>query len=213
MLKSKSYYQGMSLVECLVSVAISLIVIATLMSLLLHNAQIANAGIKQRLLQQSTHSVSQMIKHDLYRAGYGGELGRVIKISGADSVYHWLQNSATSLLGYAYLAGELGSKEAYVNVVYINDSRYPNQLRVCEVKLPRVISVTEAANFNTYFGNRCNTLFDSKQIMVTEFDLKSAALPTSLPSSTLLTVSITTALTDSPEQSLSVSFVLQSRNS
>ncbi|MYM57735.1 pilus assembly protein PilW [Vibrio sp. OCN044] len=213
MLKPKSYYQGMSLVECLVSVAISLIVMATLMSLLLHNAQIANAGIKQRLLQQSTHSVSQMIKHDLYRAGYGGELGQVIKISGADNVYHWLQNSATSLVSYAYLAGELGSKEAYVNVVYQRNNHYPNQLRVCEAKLPRVISVTEAANFNAYFGNRCNTLFDSKQIMVTAFDLKSETIPSSLPSSTLLTVSITTALTDSPEQSLSVSFVLKPRNS
>ncbi|CAM3648696.1 PilW family protein [Vibrio aquimaris] len=213
MLNPKSYCQGMSLIECLVSVAISLIVMATLMSLLLHNAQIANAGIKQRLLQQSTHSVSQMIKHDLYRAGYGGELGRVIKISGADNVYHWLQNPVTSLIGYAYLAGELGSKEAYVNVVYQRNNHYPNQLRVCEVKLPRVISVTEAANFNAYFGNRCNTLFDIKQIMVTEFDLKSETILSSLPSSSLLSVSITTALTDSPEQSLSVSFVLHPRNS
>ncbi|MCG7489989.1 prepilin-type N-terminal cleavage/methylation domain-containing protein [Vibrio sp. Of14-4] len=213
MLKPKSYYQGMSLVECLVSVAISLILMATLVSLLLHNAQITNSGIKQRLLQQSTHSVSQMIKHDLYRAGYGGELGQVIKISGADNVYHWLQNSANSLVSYAYLAGELGSKEAYVNVVYQRNNHYPNQLRVCEVKLPRVISVTEAANFNAYFGNRCNTLFDSKQIMVTAFELKSETIPSSSPSSTLLTVSITTALTDLPEQSLSVSFVLKPRNS
>ena len=81
--------------------------------------------LSKRLLQQSTHSVSQMIKHDLYRAGYGGELGQVIKISGADNVYHWLQNSATSLVSYAYLAGELGSKEAYVNVVYQRNNHLP----------------------------------------------------------------------------------------
>ena len=46
--KAQKLLSGMSLVECLVSVAISLIVMATLMSLLLHNAQIANAGIKQK---------------------------------------------------------------------------------------------------------------------------------------------------------------------
>lgn len=202
----------MTLVECLVSMAMSVLVIMALISLLLHNAKIANASNKRRLLIQSTHSVVQMMKQDLYRAGYGGELGQSIKVLGADDVYHIISQPNTSLVAYAYLAGELGTEEAYTNVVYQRDERYPNQLRICEIKLPRVMSRIEAQAFNAHFGNTCNTLFDHKQILVTAFDVNKQTLIAGSTLSQLLLISVTTALTRWPEKNISVSFSIRSRN-
>ncbi|MBU2898408.1 PilW family protein [Vibrio hepatarius] len=212
MLKPKHYHNGMSLVECLVSVAMSMMVITSVISLLLHNARVANTSMQRRLLSHNTHSVAQMIKHDLYRAGYGGVHGRSIKVSGSEYVFFIYQDVNTILIAYAYLSGELGTESAYTNVVYQQDSQYKDMLRVCETKLPRVMSTFEAANFSTHFGNTCNTLFDSKQIIVKAFEIDRIVLPLDSPSIAILNVNIITALTVWPEKTMSVSFTINPRN-
>ncbi|WP_245986826.1 PulJ/GspJ family protein [Vibrio pectenicida] len=212
MLKSKHHHKGISLVECLVSVAISMMVITSVISLLLHNARVANKSMQRRLLTQNTHSVAQMMKHDLYRAGYGGDYGQSIKISGSEDVFFIYQDVNTTLIAYAYLSGELGTESAYTNVVYQQDSQYQDMLRVCETKLPRVMSVIEATSFNTHFGNTCNTLFDSKQIVVKAFELEMALLPVDSSLFAVLNVNIITALTVWPEKTTSVSFTINPRN-
>lgn len=203
---------GYSLIELLVSTSISLIVIAIAVTMLLHSQRLSAAHAKELMLLQSTNSVLQMMKLDLYRAGHGGVLGESVRLSGAAQTYYVKHSEHHTLLGFAYLSGSLGSETAYTNVVYQRQSESKEVLRVCEKKLPRTMSALEAENFTTHFGNTCNTVFDSNLIVVTEFELESVPLTSAAHSSSLLNVELSTYLRFTPEVSKTLAFSIKQRN-
>ncbi|NOI76674.1 prepilin-type N-terminal cleavage/methylation domain-containing protein [Vibrio coralliilyticus] len=203
---------GYSLIELLVSTSISLIVIAIAVTMLLHSQRLSVAHAKELMLLQSTNSVLQMMKLDLYRAGHGGVLGESVRLSGAAQTYYVKHSEHHTLLAFAYLSGSLESETAYANVVYQRQSESKEVLRVCAKKLPRAMSALEAENFTTHFGNTCNTVFDSNLIVVTEFELESVPLTSAAHSSSLLNVELSTYLRFSPEVSNTLAFSIKQRN-
>ncbi|PAU37580.1 pilus assembly protein PilW [Vibrio coralliilyticus] len=203
---------GYSLIELLVSTSISLIVIAIAVTMLLHSQRLSAAHAKELMLLQSTNSVLQMMKLDLYRAGHGGVLGESVRLSGAAQTYYVKHSEHHTLLAFTYLSGSLGAETAYTNVVYQRQSESKEVLRVCSKKLPRAMSALEAENFTTHFGNTCNTVFDSNLIVVTEFELESVPLTSAAHSSSLLNVELSTYLRFSPEVSNTLAFSIKQRN-
>ncbi|NOH62196.1 pilus assembly protein PilW [Vibrio sp. RE88] len=203
---------GSSLIELLVSTSISLMVISIAVSMLLHSQRLSAARAKELMLLQSTNSVLQMMKLDLYRAGYGGVLGESVRLSGAAETYYVKHSEQYTLLAYAYLSGRLRAETAYTNVVYLRQSESKEVLRVCEKKLPRAMSALEAENFTTHFGNTCNTVFDSNRIAVTEFALDSVPLTGATHTSSLLNVELSTHLRFAPEVSKTLTFSIKQRN-
>lgn len=198
--------------EFLVSASISIVVIGMVMSMLIHNQRTAVHSARELMLLQNTNSVLQMMKQDLHRAGYSGGFSASAKLSGATQTYHVKESNQASLIAYAYLSGEVGSEEAYTNVVYQREEQSEDLLKICEKKLPRVMSTLEAESFTAYFGNTCNTLFDSRRIVIEEFGLNVESLSGQSVSSALVTITLSTKLANHPKIIQSLGFTVKQRN-
>ncbi|WP_239837518.1 pilus assembly protein PilW [Vibrio sp. Isolate23] len=182
------------------------------MSMLIHHQRTAVYRANELMLLQSTNSVLQMMKQDLHRAGYSGGMGSSLKLSGAAQTYYIRHDNQMSLIAYAYLSGNVEDEEAYTNVVYQRDRQSEQILRVCEKKLSRVMSVVEAESFTTYFGNTCNTLFDSRRIAIEVFELNVEPLVGLSISSALVSVVLSTQLVDQLQVTQSLGFSVKTRN-
>ena len=204
--------RGTSLIEFLISSAISVVIIGMVIGMLTHHNRVSVRRANELMLVQNTNSVLQTMKQDLHRAGYNGSFSTRAILSGATQTYHVRVDNQTSLIAYAYLSGEVGTEQAYTNVVYQRETQSPDLLKVCEKKLPYVMSVNEAENFNVHFGNTCNTLFDRRRIVVASFALDVERLSGLSLSSALVTITLSTTLSTQPQVTQSLSFTIKQRN-
>lgn len=202
--------KGASLVEFMIASSLGLVSLAIVGSLYIGGQKVAMERSKELMLLQNTASVLQMLRSDMQRAGFDGNGGNSVKISGASNTIYTINDSDRGLVAYAYHVGVSGAASLYKNVVYEQRSITPESLFVCERKQTSVWDVSEVIALSG--TGSCNTLFDKKTIHVHRFDLVSEVLENTDAKSALITVTLGTELKDATNIRTEQSFTVKQRN-
>ncbi|MEK1979738.1 pilus assembly protein PilW [Vibrio parahaemolyticus] len=202
--------KGASLVEFMIASALGLISLATVGSIYVSGQRVIMERSKELMLLQSSESVVQMLKSDIQRAGFDGNDGHSIKISGSANTIYTLDDVDRGLIAYAYYIGVSGSAPLYKNVAYEQRVNTPESLFVCEKKQITIWDVNDVVNLAG--TGSCNTLFDKKVIHVNRFDLASELLESTDAKSALVTITLGTELKDATDIRTQQSFTAMQRN-
>ncbi|EHJ9960633.1 PilW family protein [Vibrio parahaemolyticus] len=202
--------KGESLVEFMIASALGLISLATVGSIYVSGQRVIMERSKELMLLQNSASVVQMLKSDIQRAGFDGNDGHSIKISGSANTIYTLDDVDRGLIAYAYYIGVSGSAPLYKNVAYEQRVNTPESLFVCEKKQITIWDVNDVVNLAG--TGSCNTLFDKKVIHVNRFDLASELLESTDAKSALVTITLGTELKDATDIRTQQSFTAMQRN-
>ncbi|EIN6340777.1 pilus assembly protein PilW [Vibrio parahaemolyticus] len=202
--------KGASLVEFMIASVLGLISLATVGSIYVSGQRVIMERSKELMLLQNSESVVQMLKSDIQRAGFDGNDGHSIKISGSANTIYTLDDVDRGLIAYAYYIGVSGSAPLYKNVAYEQRVNTPESLFVCEKKQITIWDVNDVVNLAG--TGSCNTLFDKKVIHVNRFDLASELLESTDAKSALVTITLGTELKDATDIRTQQSFTTMQRN-
>ncbi|WP_229622907.1 PilW family protein [Vibrio parahaemolyticus] len=202
--------KGASLVEFMIASVLGLISLATVGSIYVSGQRVIMERSKELMLLQNSESVVQMLKSDIQRAGFDGNDGHSIKISGSANTIYTLDDVDRGLIAYAYYIGVSGSAPLYKNVAYEQRVNTPESLFVCEKKQITIWDVNDVVNLAG--TGSCNTLFDKKVIHVNRFDLASELLENTDAKSALVTITLGTELKDATDIRTQQSFTAMQRN-
>ncbi|EGQ8116748.1 pilus assembly protein PilW [Vibrio parahaemolyticus] len=202
--------KGASLVEFMIASALGLVSLATVGSIYVSGQRVIMERSKELMLLQNSESVVQMLKSDIQRAGFDGNDGHSIKISGSANTIYTLDDVDRGLIAYAYYIGVSGSAPLYKNVAYEQRVNTPESLFVCEKKQITIWDVNDVVNLAG--TGSCNTLFDKKVIHVNRFDLASELLESTDAKSALVTITLGTELKDATDIRTQQSFTAMQRN-
>ncbi|EGQ8806454.1 PilW family protein [Vibrio parahaemolyticus] len=202
--------KGASLVEFMIASALGFISLATVGSIYVSGQRVIMERSKELMLLQNSESVVQMLKSDIQRAGFDGNDGHSIKISGSANTIYTLDDVDRGLIAYAYYIGVSGSAPLYKNVAYEQRVNTPESLFVCEKKQITIWDVNDVVNLAG--TGSCNTLFDKKVIHVNRFDLASELLESTDAKSALVTITLGTELKDATDIRTQQSFTAMQRN-
>ena len=202
--------KGASLVEFMIASALGLISLATVGSIYVSGQRVIMERSKELMLLQNSESVVQMLKSDIQRAGFDGNDGHSIKISGSANTIYTLDDVDRGLIAYAYYIGVSGSAPLYKNVAYEQRVNTPESLFVCEKKQITIWDVNDVVNLAG--TGSCNTLFDKKVIHVNRFDLTSDLLECTDAKSALVIITLGTELKDVTDIRTQQSFTAMQRN-
>ncbi|ENJ2788083.1 pilus assembly protein PilW [Vibrio parahaemolyticus] len=202
--------KGAGLVEFMIASALGLISLATVGSIYVSGQRVIMERSKELMLLQNSESVVQMLKSDIQRAGFDGNDGHSIKISGSANTIYTLDDVDRGLIAYAYYIGVSGSAPLYKNVAYEQRVNTPESLFVCEKKQITIWDVNDVVNLAG--TGSCNTLFDKKVIHVNRFDLASELLESTDAKSALVTITLGTELKDATDIRTQQSFTAMQRN-
>ncbi|HCE1838956.1 PilW family protein [Vibrio parahaemolyticus] len=202
--------KGASLVEFMIASALGLISLATVGSIYVSGQRVIMERSKELMLLQNSESVVQMLKSDIQRAGFDGNDGHSIKISGSANTIYTLDDVDRGLIAYAYYIGVSGSAPLYKNVAYEQRVNTPESLFVCEKKQITIWDVNDVVNLAG--TGSCNTLFDKKVIHVNRFNLASELLESTDAKSALVTITLGTELKDATDIRTQQSFTAMQRN-
>ncbi|EGQ9693322.1 PilW family protein [Vibrio parahaemolyticus] len=202
--------KGANLVEFMIASALGLISLATVGSIYVSGQRVIMERSKELMLLQNSESVVQMLKSDIQRAGFDGNDGHSIKISGSANTIYTLDDVDRGLIAYAYYIGVSGSAPLYKNVAYEQRVNTPESLFVCEKKQITIWDVNDVVNLAG--TGSCNTLFDKKVIHVNRFDLASELLESTDAKSALVTITLGTELKDATDIRTQQSFTAMQRN-
>ncbi|MGR5238413.1 PilW family protein [Vibrio alfacsensis] len=202
--------KGASLVEFMIASSLGLISLAIVGSLYISGQKVAMERSKELMLLQNTASVLQMMKSDIQRAGFDGNDGNSVKISGASNTLYTISGADSGLIAYVYNVGVSGVSSLYKNVVYEQRDGTPESLFVCEKKQAAIWDVDDVSSLSG--TGTCNTLFDKKTIHVNRFDLVSEVLENTDAKSALITVTLGTELKDATDIRTEQSFTVKQRN-
>ncbi|ENK3146408.1 pilus assembly protein PilW [Vibrio alginolyticus] len=202
--------KGASLIEFMIASVLGLISLATVGSIYVSGQRVIMERSKELMLLQNSESVVQMLKSDIQRAGFDGNNGHSIKISGSANTIYTLDDVDRGLIAYAYYIGVSGSAPLYKNVAYEQRVNTPESLFVCEKKQITIWDVNDVVNLAG--TGSCNTLFDKKVIHVNRFDLTSDLLESTDAKSALVTITLGTELKDVTDIRTQQSFTTMQRN-
>ncbi|ANP63882.1 pilus assembly protein PilW [Vibrio alginolyticus] len=202
--------KGASLIEFMIASVLGLISLATVGSIYVSGQRVIMERSKELMLLQNSESVVQMLKSDIQRAGFDGNNGHSIKISGSANTIYTLDDVDRGLIAYAYYIGVSGSAPLYKNVAYEQRVNTPESLFVCEKKQITIWDVNDVVNLAG--TGSCNTLFDKKVIHVNRFDLTSDLLESTDAKSALVTITLGTELKDVTDIRTQQSFTAMQRN-
>ncbi|EKA7381782.1 pilus assembly protein PilW [Vibrio parahaemolyticus] len=202
--------KGASLVEFMIASSLGLISLATVGSIYVSGQRVIMERSKELMLLQNSESVVQMLKSDIQRAGFDGNDGHSIKISGSANTIYTLDDVDRGLIAYAYYIGVSGSAPLYKNVAYEQRVNTPESLFVCEKKQITIWDVNDVVNLAG--TGSCNTLFDKKVIHVNRFDLASELLESTDAKSALVAITLGTELKDATDIRTQQSFTTMQRN-
>ncbi len=194
----------------MIASALGLISLATVGSIYVSGQRVIMERSKELMLLQNSESVVQMLKSDIQRAGFDGNDGHSIKISGSANTIYTLDDVDRGLIAYAYYIGVSGSAPLYKNVAYEQRVNTPESLFVCEKKQITIWDVNDVVNLAG--TGSCNTLFDKKVIHVNRFDLASELLESTDAKSALVTITLGTELKDATDIRTQQSFTAMQRN-
>ncbi|EPM7909219.1 PilW family protein [Vibrio alginolyticus] len=202
--------KGASLIEFMIASVLGLISLATVGSIYVSGQRVIMERSKELMLLQNSESVVQMLKSDIQRAGFDGNNGHSIKISGSANTIYTLDDVDRGLIAYAYYIGVSGSAPLYKNVAYEQRVNTPESLFVCKKKQITIWDVNDVVNLAG--TGSCNTLFDKKVIHVNRFDLTSDLLESTDAKSALVIITLGTELKDVTDIRTQQSFTAMQRN-
>lgn len=167
--------RGVSLVEMMVSSAISIVVIIAVGSIFLSGQKLATERTQRLLVIQGVNEALRYIKEDAQRAGFNGSQGNSLMLPGASNVI----STASSSLAYTYQKPD----GEYTQVTFaLEDSK----LKICEnTDLSPITSVCTPVQ----------SLLDQHRLTVDSFVVTEKPLGSSV-SSALITLSLTASLLD-----------------
>ncbi|MGR5252428.1 PilW family protein [Vibrio astriarenae] len=207
---SISKQRGVGLIELMIASVIGIVALMAIGSLYINVQKVAAERYKQLTLIQNTASVVQMLSSDLQRAGYDGNNGYSLRISGATDTLYTLNGVDHGSVAYAYQVGTSGALPLYKNVVYQQRSGASNSLFVCEKKRTTIMDVHEVVNLA---GTRiCFNLFDSKVIELSDFEVKSERVEGPKARTALVDIEVVTHLTDQPSIESRQALTIKQRN-
>ncbi len=181
--------QGFSLVEFMVAALLGSIALITIGSVLIATQKSASEKNKQIMLLQNMSTALQQLKEDVLRAGFDGDLAASAKFSGVPGVTYSQTNP--DALGYVYKV-RTGNTPEYRHVVYWLNSSNSN-LILCEKSNAAFLSVYAAANSRGH----CYSVFDPKQISVSQFSVTHHQLENSVKSAFII-IRLSAFLTKDP---------------
>lgn len=193
--------KGASLIELLISSFIGIIAIGIIGSIFINGQRVAKDRGLELLLIQNLTSTLQIIKDDIQRAGYDGISGQSVKLSAATNIIEITSDS----LGFIYHKKLSGAEKTYQNIVYKYSSS-DKKLKVCEEQT----LITNRKELTTV--GDCNSLFDSKNIKVTNFSVLRTSLITSSATSSIIDIQLDTELVNIPTMKKGLSFRVKQRN-
>lgn len=196
--------RGLTLIEMMVASLLGLMALSVTSQVMIRGQAYVAERSQQLLLVQNMNSVMQVLKEDLYQAGF--DPGGSVTLSGGDDVIQSGADAAS--LGYVYRVAERG-EQAYRNVVYRFD-REEGVLRICEKALPAPLTFLQASDSG--WGGNCYSLFEPRQIRVSEFRVTTRRVAGVQATALLTEVRLSALLTRLPQFSHSLSFQLLTRN-
>lgn len=150
--------QGAGLIEFMVASVIGIIALMTIGSLYINTMKVATERYKQLTLLQNTLSVTQMLGNDIQRAGFDGNNGYSLRLSGAAETLYTRNTTDGGLVAYAYYIGVSGASPLYKNVVYEQRSGVSSSLLICEKKQTTLMDINQVVNLTG--SGLCYNLFD-----------------------------------------------------
>ncbi|MDD1829719.1 pilus assembly protein PilW [Photobacterium sp. ZSDE20] len=171
-----SYIKGSTLVEMMVASVIGIIATGTIGSIFITNQRISSENSLELLLSQNLFSATQMMKEEIWRAGYDSDSGKSIKLSGATNTIYVNQVSVDeSYIGFAYLQD--GASSAYRNIVY---QFKENKLNYCLGESVGLLAINEKplGTASGAVSMKCESVFFDRQIQVDALFVEAEELST-----------------------------------
>lgn len=177
--------RGSSLIEFMVASVLGLIAISVIGGVFITGQKITKEKSLELLLLQNLTSTMQVMKEDILRAGFDGENGHSLKLSGAIST---VELSGSSALGFVYFKEGSPSSKDYRHIVY---KKSGDKLQACEKGTTTPIDVLSFPEVTS-----CYSLFDDKVISVDEFEVSSSVVSLGSVQSNITDVAITASIPD-----------------
>ncbi|CAK2720811.1 Pilus assembly protein PilW [Vibrio crassostreae] len=171
-----SYIKGSTLVEMMVASVIGIIAIGTIGSIFITNQRISSENSLELLLSQNLFSAAQMMKEEIWRAGYDSDSGKSIKLSGATNTIYVNQVSVDeAYIGFAYLQD--GASSVYRNIVY---QFKENKLNYCLGESGGLLAINEKplGTASGAVSMKCESVFFNRQIQVDALFVEAEELST-----------------------------------
>ncbi|OED69066.1 pilus assembly protein PilW [Vibrio splendidus ZS-139] len=171
-----THIKGSTLVEMMVASVIGVVAIGIIGSVFITNQRVASKNSLELLLSQNLFSTTQMMKEEIWRAGYGSDSGISVKLSGAINTIYTNQVSADeAYIGFAYLQDSVSS--AYRNIVY---QFKENKLNYCVGESGDLLAINEKpiGMLNGEVRMTCQSLFFERQIQVDALFVEAEELST-----------------------------------
>ncbi|MDN3614261.1 PilW family protein [Vibrio gallaecicus] len=169
---SCSSQRGATLVEMMIASFLGLIAIAIIGSAFLSTQRVVTNNSLELLIQHNLFSMSQIMKDEMLRAGYSGDIGRSVKLSGATHTIHIDNSGSDAAMAFVYLNSQSGQPIEYLNILY---GKSGDEIDYCEVKSSDVMLLSAMLTRTPPSGvaMSCESVFFKKQISVSDFSLTS----------------------------------------
>ena len=177
------YQKGVSLVEMLIASTIGILAIIAVGSIFISGQKLATDRSMRLLVLQNMNDAMRYMKEDMQRAGYNGNNGSSLILSGASSVI----STTSSSLAYAYRTEPLISNK-YMYTKFIGDVS-TGELTLCTVPASSVVAVILTCSNMS--------LMDEQRVVLTGFSVNEVPLGNSV-SSAYITITMKAALANSP---------------
>ena len=171
-----THIKGSTLVEMMVASVIGVVAIGIIGSVFITNQRVASKNSLELLLSQNLFSTTQLMKEEIWRAGYDSDSGISVKLSGAINTIYTNQVSADeAYIGFAYLQDSVSS--AYRNIVY---QFKENKLNYCVGESGDLLAINEKpiGMLNGEVTMTCQSLFFERQIQVDALFVEAEELST-----------------------------------
>lgn len=177
------YQKGVSLVEMLIASTIGILAIIAVGSIFISGQKLATDRSMRLLVLQNMNDAMRYMKEDMQRAGYNGNNGSSLILSGASSVI----STTSSSLAYAYRTEPLISNK-YMYTKFIGDVS-TGELTLCTVPASSVVAVILTCSNMS--------LMDEQRVVLTGFSVNEVLLGNSV-SSAYITITMKAALANPP---------------
>lgn len=177
------YQKGVSLVEMLIASTIGILAIIAVGSIFISGQKLATDRSMRLLVLQNMNDAMRYMKEDMQRAGYNGNNGSSLILSGASSVI----STTSSSLAYAYRTEPLISNK-YMYTKFIGDVS-SGELTLCTAPASSVVAVIPTCSNMS--------LMDEQRVVLTGFSVDEVPLGNSV-SSAYITITMKAALANPP---------------
>lgn len=207
MMKRIGVLQGATLIELLVSTAISMLVLTSIGSFYVSLQRNASEHSQQLILNQALSTAVRRIQSDLTRSGFHELKGSALIPSGASATVH--VSMGGTVVQYAYWDSRKPDEATPVENVVWQFDRDKQKLLVCRT----VSSLAQGSKDISYSSTSgCTSVFEPNLVAVTDFRIISNQVGTASASNQYLQLNIVGELRGNPSVAMSLQRDFMVRN-